>query len=107
MGISRKAERELLREDYITNLISHYQDTDEEVLRVKSNEIAIPVVGLAKDDSHRTRAIVFENGHEIDLKDRRLLFTYCSTVVGHSCSVNVDSMVFEKITLFHCYLRCS
>lgn len=45
MGISRKAERELLREDYITNLISHYQNTDEEVLRVKSNEIAIPVVG--------------------------------------------------------------
>ena len=45
MGISRKAERELLREDYINGLISHYQNTDEEVLRVKSNEIAIPVVG--------------------------------------------------------------
>ena len=45
MGISRKAERELLREDYINGLISHYQNIDEEVLRVKSNEIAIPVVG--------------------------------------------------------------
>ncbi|MBR2674117.1 MAG: excinuclease ABC subunit UvrC [Mogibacterium sp.] len=42
--------------------------------------IAIPVVGLAKDDSHRTRAIVFEDGHEIDLKDNRLLFSYCGMV---------------------------
>ena len=42
--------------------------------------IAIPVVGLAKDDSHRTRAIVFEDGHEIDLRDNRLLFSYCGTI---------------------------
>ena len=42
--------------------------------------IAIPVVGLAKDDSHRTRAIVFEDGREIDLRDNRLLFSYCGTI---------------------------
>ena len=42
--------------------------------------IAIPVVGLAKDDSHRTRAVVFEDGHEIDLRDNRLLFSYCGTI---------------------------
>ena len=42
--------------------------------------IAIPVAGLAKDDAHRTRAIVFEDGTEIDLKENRLLFTYCSNV---------------------------
>ena len=42
--------------------------------------IAIPVVGLAKDDSHRTRAVVFEDGHEIDLRDNRLLYSYCGTI---------------------------
>lgn len=42
--------------------------------------ISIPVVGLAKDDSHRTRAVVFEDGHEIDLRDNRLLFSYCGTI---------------------------
>lgn len=42
--------------------------------------IAIPVAGLAKDDSHRTRAIVFEDGHEIDLKEDRLLFSYCGNI---------------------------
>lgn len=44
MTVSRKAERELLREGYINALI-HYFSKEEEVLRVKSNEIAIPVVG--------------------------------------------------------------
>ncbi|MBE6042044.1 MAG: excinuclease ABC subunit UvrC [Clostridiales bacterium] len=42
--------------------------------------IAIPVVGLAKDDAHRTRAIVFEDGREIDLRDNRLLFSYCGNI---------------------------
>ena len=45
MAISRKIEREILRENYITNIIEHFNNSDEEVLRVKSNEIAIPVVG--------------------------------------------------------------
>ena len=45
MAISRKVEREILRENYITNIIEHFQSNGEEVLRVKSNEIAIPVVG--------------------------------------------------------------
>ena len=47
---------------------------------VDAYRIAIPVVGLAKDDAHRTRAIVFDDGREIELKDKRLLFTYCSTI---------------------------
>jgi len=47
---------------------------------VDAFRIAIPVVGLAKDDSHRTRAIVFEDGREIDLRDNRLLFSYCGTI---------------------------
>ena len=41
---------------------------------------SIPVVGMAKDDSHRTRAIVFEDGREIDLKERSLLFKYVGTI---------------------------
>ena len=47
---------------------------------VDAFRIAIPVVGLAKDDAHRTRAIVFDDGREIDLRDDRLLFTYCSNI---------------------------
>lgn len=42
--------------------------------------IAIPVVGLAKDDYHRTRAIVFDDGREIELKGNRLLFSYCGNI---------------------------
>ena len=41
---------------------------------------AIPVVGMAKDDAHRTRAIVFADGREIDLKEHPLLFRYCGTI---------------------------
>ncbi len=47
---------------------------------VDAFRIAIPVVGLAKDDSHRTRAIVFDDGREIDLRDNRLLFSYCGNI---------------------------
>ena len=47
---------------------------------VDAFRIAIPIVGLAKDDAHRTRAIVFDDGHEIDLRDNRLLFSYCGTI---------------------------
>ena len=47
---------------------------------VDAFRIAIPVVGLAKDDAHRTRAVVFEDGREIDLRDNRLLFSYCGTI---------------------------
>jgi excinuclease ABC subunit C len=47
---------------------------------VDAFRIAIPVVGLAKDDAHRTRAIVFDDGHEIDLKGNRLLFSYCGNI---------------------------
>lgn len=44
MAVSRKIEREKLRENYLNSLI-YYFSKEEEVLRVKSNEIAIPVVG--------------------------------------------------------------
>ena len=47
---------------------------------VDAFRIAIPVVGLAKDDAHRTRAIVFDDGREIDLRENRLLFSYCGSI---------------------------
>ena len=45
MSVSRKVEREILREEYLKKIILNFLENDEEVLRVKSNEIAIPVVG--------------------------------------------------------------
>ena len=44
MAVSRKVEREMLREGYL-DAITYYLSKEDEVLRVKSNEIAIPVVG--------------------------------------------------------------
>ena len=50
MTISRKAERELIRSEFLT-LVSEFLATrGEEVLRVKSNEIAIPVVGCEDNE---------------------------------------------------------
>ena len=40
----------------------------------------IPVLGMAKDDSHRTRALVNGHGEEILLKDNPLMFKYCGTI---------------------------
>ena len=45
MAVSRKAEREILRNEYLREVIAHFNDNGEQVLQVKSNEIAIPVVG--------------------------------------------------------------
>ena len=45
MAISRKVERELLREKFLSDISEFLTGKDEQVLRVKSNEIAIPVVG--------------------------------------------------------------
>lgn len=42
--------------------------------------LKIPVVGLAKDDAHRTRAVVFTDGSEIDLKSEPLLFSYAGNI---------------------------
>ncbi|MBQ6582648.1 MAG: excinuclease ABC subunit C, partial [Mogibacterium sp.] len=47
---------------------------------VDAFRMSIPVVGLAKDDAHRTRAIVFSDGHEIDLKKDPLLYSYCGNI---------------------------
>ena len=47
MAVSRKVEREMLRTLYLNKVVEYLIDDEEidEILRVKSNEIAIPVVG--------------------------------------------------------------
>ena len=45
MAISRKAERELIRTQFLEKVAQFLYESGEEVLRVKSNEVAIPVVG--------------------------------------------------------------
>ena len=49
MSVSRKVEREILRTDYLNKIINFFKN-DEEVLQVKSNEIAIPVVGCENNE---------------------------------------------------------
>ena len=50
MAISRKAERELIRTKYLELISKYLTELDEEVLQVKSNEIAIPVVGCEDNE---------------------------------------------------------
>lgn len=50
MAVSRKVERELIREKYLNEIIEFLTTKGEEVLRVKSNEIAIPVVGCEDNE---------------------------------------------------------
>ena len=45
MAVSRKVEREILRVKFLELVSQFLYEGGEEVLRVKSNEIAIPVVG--------------------------------------------------------------
>ncbi len=43
-------------------------------------QLPIPVLGMAKDDSHRTRALVNGRGQEYLLKESPLLFKYCGRI---------------------------
>lgn len=47
---------------------------------IRAYGLSIPVAGMAKDDAHRTRAIVFEDGSEIDLAKEPVLFSYAGTI---------------------------
>lgn len=44
MAVSRKNLRENIKKIYITQLINFFQEKDEDVLRIKSNEICFPVL---------------------------------------------------------------
>ena len=45
MAVSRKVEREIIRKSFLEKISQFLTESGEEVLIVKSNEIAIPVVG--------------------------------------------------------------
>ena len=45
MAVSRKVEREILRTEFLEKVSEFLTASGEEILRVTSNEIAIPVVG--------------------------------------------------------------
>ena len=50
MSVSRKVERELIRTAYLEKVAKFLAEDEEDVLRVKSNEIAIPVVGCEDNE---------------------------------------------------------
>ena len=50
MAVSRKVERELLRSQFLEMVSEFLATKGEEVVRVKSNEIAIPVVGCEDNE---------------------------------------------------------
>ena len=50
MAISRKVEREILRAQFLERVSAFLREGGEEVLLVKSNEIAIPVVGCEDNE---------------------------------------------------------
>lgn len=52
MAVSRKVEREIIRKEYLTKVSEFLDSLNEEVLLVKSNEIAIPVVGCEGNEDY-------------------------------------------------------
>ena len=48
--MSRRKERELIREKYLEAVSEFFSINHEEVLRVKSNEIALPVIGAEDNE---------------------------------------------------------
>lgn len=50
MAVSRKIERELIRTKFLESVSEFLASNGEEILRVKSNEIAIPVVGCEDNE---------------------------------------------------------
>lgn len=50
MAVSRKVERELIREQFLALISDFLTAHGEEVLRVKSNAVAIPVVGCEDNE---------------------------------------------------------
>jgi len=58
MAVSKKVEMELIRAQYLSKVGEYLSSLGEEVLRVKSNEIAIPCVGC--EDNEYFMVITFK-----------------------------------------------
>lgn len=68
---------------------------------LRAMKLDVPVVGMAKDDHHRTRAIVFDTGEEILLKDYPLLFKYAGTIQeeAHRFAIDYHHKLRNKNTI--------
>lgn len=73
--------------------------TAQKVLRELG--IDLPVLGMAKDDSHRTRALVDGAGLEYELRDNPLLFRYCGTIQEevHRFAIDYHRSLHNKNTI--------
>lgn len=63
--------------------------------------IEIPVLGMAKDDSHRTRALVNGEGHEFVLTEDPMLFQYCGRLQEevHRFAIDYHRSLHNKNTI--------
>ncbi|MCQ2551365.1 MAG: excinuclease ABC subunit UvrC [Clostridia bacterium] len=68
---------------------------------LKDLGIDILVLGMAKDDSHRTRALVSSSGMEIPLKDYPYIFSYLGTVQEevHRFAISYHHNLHKKNTI--------
>ena len=68
---------------------------------LKELGLNLPVLGMAKDDSHRTRALVDGHGNEFDLRDDPLLFKYCGTIQEevHRFAIDYHRSLHNKNTI--------
>ena len=64
-------------------------------------KLQIPVLGMAKDENHRTRALVNGRGQEILLAQRPLLFKYCGTIQEevHRFAIEYHRSLHNKNTI--------
>jgi len=63
--------------------------------------LSIPVLGMAKDDSHRTRALVNGKGHEFVLTEDPVLFKYCGRLQEevHRFAIDYHRSLHNKNTI--------
>ena len=63
--------------------------------------IEIPVLGMAKDDNHRTRALVNGEGHEFVLTEDPMLFQYCGRLQEevHRFAIDYHRSLHNKNTI--------
>ncbi len=68
---------------------------------IKDMGLDILVIGMAKDDSHRTRALVSSTGMEIPLKDYPMIFSYIGTVQEevHRFAISYHHTLHSKNTI--------
>lgn len=62
MAVSRKVEREILKENYLCAIVNLFTENGDEVLRFESNKVAIPVVGCEGNEDFITITVSVPTG---------------------------------------------